>query len=571
MPDRESISPGDPTVLLEGVHVRYPVVEDRVTSFKEFVLERLRSRPEPRELHALDGVTLAVAPGETLGVVGRNGAGKTTLLKVIAGVLTPSEGRVRTQGRVVPLLGVGAGFQPDLTGRENVFLALTMLGISLKRAAELFDEVVDFAELRDVIDRPIRQYSAGMVARLGFAVGTAERADLLLLDEVLAVGDERFQEKCLQRIGEVCSAGTTVLLVSHSAPAISHCRRAVWVCDGRVAADGHPGEVLADYRRGVSPDTDPSIIVPVEDESPRMPVHESPQTEPIDDAELVSALRRKCSAWGSPFHAFRVFSELREIALRRGVDFDRVLELGPSSSPLLPVCFAAAGANRVASTGENAPVTADELGMLKSYLAPVCGARWWRYSADVYSGDDLEAPTCWNEVDIESCLSIVERLPSLGSGRIPVADGSFSFVYSAGSLAHVADPEAAVLESARVVSPGGGFVHEILFSELTFADPLADLRYSEDEWSRRLLARRHTEGSYNPPPGVHRDLAFGHRWRLSDFVAAMERAGFVDISAEPVVILKHDVIDPRRLAEPFRSRSLEDLAVLVAYVSGRRG
>ena len=224
----------------------------------------------------------------------------------------------------------------------------------------------------------------------------------------------------------------------------------------------------------------------------------------------------------------------------------------------------------MASTGASLPVPAEELDLLKSYLGPVSGARWWRYAADVYTGGALEAPNCWNNVDIESRSSIIEYLPDLASGRIPVADGAFTFVYSSGSLGYVADPDVTVHECARVLAPGGGVAHEIVFSELTSEDPLADLRHTEDEWQRLLLARKHTEGVATASPGVPLDLAYSHRWRVSDFVASMERAGSVDISVEPAIQLKREAIVPSDLAEPFRSRSLEDLAILAAHVYGRK-
>lgn len=550
--------------------MRFQVVEDRVTSFKEFVLERMGPRTNSRELCALDGVDLEVSQGEMLGVVGRNGAGKTTLLRVTAGVLTPSEGRVRTRGRVVPLLGVGAGFQPDLTGRENVFLALTMLGVSRRRAGELFNRVVDFAELREVIDRPIRQYSAGMVARLGFAVGTADHADLLLLDEVLAVGDERFQEKCLQRIGDACTAGTTVLLVSHSASAISHCQRAVWIREGRVAADGRPGEVLADYRRDGLDSAPPMVSLPGEDFGPGMPHPTLPTSEPVDDTELVGILRRRCGDPASPFHALRIFSELRDIGLRFGFDFDRVVEVGPRSVPLLLVCFAGSGATRVASAAGGGAPDGEELEVLKSYLGAAGGIGWWRYAADAYPGGTLESDLLWTKIDLERRAEAIERSAVPPTGRLPFADGSFTFAYSIDSLAHVADPEVAVRESARVLAPGGGVVHEVVFSNLDDPDTLADLRLSKDEWRPKREGRKTTDGLFEVPPGVPPELAYGHRWRASDFVSAMERAGFEDIVVEPIIRLEDAAIDVNGLAEGFRSKETNDLAVVMARICGRR-
>jgi ABC-2 type transport system ATP-binding protein len=557
-------------VRLDGVRVRFQVIEDRVTSFKEAVLQRLAGRPKPGEVLALDGVDLVVAPGEMVGVVGRNGAGKTTLLRVVAGVLTPTEGRVRTVGTVVPLLGVGAGFQPDLTGRENTLLGLTMLGVSRRDAVGHLDSVVEFAELEDVIDRPIRQYSAGMVARLGFAVGTAERADVLLLDEVLAVGDERFQEKCLRRICEACAAGTAVLLVSHSGSAISHCRRAVWIHDGRVAADGRPGEVLADYRRDRSDGAGPSAVASLAVAAPGRRHPLLPESESVNDTELVAILRRRCGDPSSPFHAVRVFAELRDLALRRGFDLDRVLEIGPRSLPLVLVCFAAAGAGRVASVAGDAIPSSGELDLLKAYLGVVGGIGWWRWVADVYAGGTLVPEALWNDIDLERRAASVERVPARPGARLPFADASFTFVYSVGSLAHVRDPDRVIADSARVLVPGGAAVHEVVFSDLDSADALADLRIAEDEWSQVAAARETAEGMFDVPSGVPPSLVYGHRWRASDFIAAMEGAGFRDVVVEPIVRLREDLIDPSTLAEPFRSKTLDDLSIVMARLSGRR-
>ncbi len=559
-----------PVVLLDGVTVCYQVVEDRVTSFKEYVIRRLSGASDSRELHALDDVDLTVSSGEMVGIVGRNGAGKTTLLKVVAGVLTPTEGRVRTEGSVIPLLGVGAGLQPDLTGRENAVLTMTMLGIPRKRVSRLIDPVIDFAELREVIDRPIRQYSAGMVARLGFAVGTAEPAALLLLDEVLAVGDERFQDKCLQRIGEACAAGTTVLLVSHSGSAISHCRRAVWIRDGRVASDGMPGEVLADYRNDERMMIGSRVVVPNEPLPPGNPHPLLPESEPVDDTELVAILRRRCGDPTSPFHALRVFAELRDVGVRQGVDFDRVLEIGPRSLPLVLACFAAAGSSRVAAVTDGGVPSPAELSLLKAYLGAAGGIGWWRYAADAYPGGTLESDLLWNDIDLEHRVSAVERLRLRPSGRLPCADATFSFAYSIDSLAHVADPGLTVGESARVLASGGAVVHEIVLSDLDNPDTLADLRQPEDDWLRRLASREGIDGLFDVPPGVPAELAYGHRWRSSDFVEAMEREGFEDIVVEPIIRLKHGVDDREELAEPFRSKNPDDLAVVVARIFGRR-
>src|SRR6516225_6716895 len=207
----------EPVILLDAVSVRYRVPQERIESYKEYAIRRLQGRIGIAEFWGLRDVSLRVHAGEIFGIVGRNGAGKTTLLKIVARVLRPTRGRVRVRGHVAPLLELGAGFHPELTGRENIFLNAALLGHTHKETEGRFDEIIEFAEIGDFIDAPIRTYSSGMVARLGFAVATAWRPDVLILDEVLAVGDEAFQAKCRTRLQSFRDNGATVLLVSHSA------------------------------------------------------------------------------------------------------------------------------------------------------------------------------------------------------------------------------------------------------------------------------------------------------------------------------------------------------------------
>lgn len=235
-------------VLLEDVWLRYRVPEERLRSLKEFLIRRAKGTLRIAEFWALRGVNLEVHTGEVVGVVGRNGAGKTTLMKVISRVLRPTKGRVRVWGQVAPLLALGAGFHDDLTGRENVFLASAILGFSREDVARRFDRIVAFAELEPFIDRPLRTYSAGMRARLGFAVATDVAPDVLILDEVLAVGDAAFQAKCQQRIEAFRRAGATVLVVSHHPQTITGlASRALLLDAGSVVADGPASQVLERY------------------------------------------------------------------------------------------------------------------------------------------------------------------------------------------------------------------------------------------------------------------------------------------------------------------------------------
>jgi ABC-type polysaccharide/polyol phosphate transport system ATPase subunit len=202
----------------------------------------------PQEIWALKDVSFAVQPGTVLGIIGPNGAGKTTLLKVLGRVTLPTEGRVVGRGRVISLLEVGAGFQPELSGRENVFLNAALYGIPRAEVDRRLDDIVEWAELKDFIDVPVKSYSTGMYLRLAFSVAVNMEPDILLADEVLAVGDLAFQERCLQRVEKAGAAGQTVLFVSHDMASISRlCDRVIWLNAGRVVADGEPTEIVGRY------------------------------------------------------------------------------------------------------------------------------------------------------------------------------------------------------------------------------------------------------------------------------------------------------------------------------------
>ncbi|MEP7340664.1 MAG: ATP-binding cassette domain-containing protein [Acidobacteriota bacterium] len=242
---------GGTVIRLENVTVEYRAPRERIRSFKEYAIRLLQGRVEHEEFRALDDVSLEIRQGEVFGLVGHNGAGKSTLLKVVSRVLRPTRGRVVVTGHVAPLLELGAGFHPELSGRENVFLNGTLLGFSRVRMESLFEGIVEFAELQDFIDAPLRTYSTGMGVRLGFAVATASRPDILIVDEVLAVGDELFQEKCAARIAEFRQSGTTVLLVTHDTRTVlGMCDRAAWLDHGKLAAIGSVDEVVEAYHRG---------------------------------------------------------------------------------------------------------------------------------------------------------------------------------------------------------------------------------------------------------------------------------------------------------------------------------
>lgn len=238
-------------IHLADVSVRYRAPEERVGTFKEYAIRLLQRRVRYKDFFALDSVSLDVRQGEIFGVIGRNGAGKSTLLKVVSRVLTPTHGRVYLGGRVAPLLELGAGFHPELTGRENVMLNGTLLGRSLRELQDRMEAIIEFAELGAFIEAPLRTYSSGMAARLGFSVATAWPPEILLLDEVLAVGDEAFRKKCNLRMQSFRDAGATILMVSHDMDTVgAMCDRAAWLENGKIHSTGPTPKVIEDYRAG---------------------------------------------------------------------------------------------------------------------------------------------------------------------------------------------------------------------------------------------------------------------------------------------------------------------------------
>jgi ABC-type polysaccharide/polyol phosphate transport system ATPase subunit len=244
-------------IRVDRVSRRFRVHAHEARSLKELFVRG--GRTGAADVLALDDVTVHVEPGEAVGLVGRNGSGKSTLLRLVAGIIKPTSGSVAVGGRVGSLLELGAGFHPDFSGRENVFLNGAIYGLRRAQIRERFDEIVAFAELEHAIDRPVRTYSSGMYMRLGFAIAAHLDADVLLLDEVFAVGDEAFQRKCFGKVFEFKQRGGTIVFVSHDASQVERlCERAVLLREGRLEYDGPTHEAIVRYRRVLAAEADPA-------------------------------------------------------------------------------------------------------------------------------------------------------------------------------------------------------------------------------------------------------------------------------------------------------------------------
>lgn len=236
-------------IEVNNVSMRFNMAREKHESLKEYFLAAVQGKLQFEEFYALRDVSLKVEKGEFYGLIGLNGSGKSTLLKVIAGVYKPSMGSVTVNGSIAPLIELGAGFDMDLTARENIYLNGTVLGLTPKYIDSKFDEIVEFSELRDFLDVPLKNYSSGMVSRIAFSIATITKPDILIADEILSVGDFMFQEKCEKRMAELMSGGTTVILVSHSIDQIERmCDRVTWLEKGRVRMTGTTAEVCAAYK-----------------------------------------------------------------------------------------------------------------------------------------------------------------------------------------------------------------------------------------------------------------------------------------------------------------------------------
>lgn len=235
-------------IVVDNVSMRFSLASERLDSFKEYVIKTIKQQVSYDEFWALTDVSFEVGQGDALGLIGLNGCGKSTMLKVIAGVLKPTKGSVQVYGSVAPLIELGAGFDMDLTARENVFLNGALLGHSRKEMLTYYDDIVSFSELHDFMDTPVKNFSSGMMSRLAFAIATIGTPDILIVDEVLSVGDFRFQEKCEARIQNMIDKGTTILFVSHSIAQVKKlCNKVVWLEKGHVKRYGDAAEICDEY------------------------------------------------------------------------------------------------------------------------------------------------------------------------------------------------------------------------------------------------------------------------------------------------------------------------------------
>lgn len=236
-------------IQLDNVTVRFRIPHEKIPTLQEYAIRWLKRRTVSfTDFNALDNVSFSIKQGETVGIVGANGAGKSTLLKVISRVIRPTQGRVFLRGRIAPLLELGAGFDYEMTGRENIFLNGAVLGFSRKEMATRLNRIVEFSGISDFIDAPIRTYSSGMVARLGFAVATDIQPEVLIIDEVLSVGDAEFQQKSSARISKYHNDGSTILIVSHNSTAIKQlCDRVIWLDRGSIKMLGNANDIVDQY------------------------------------------------------------------------------------------------------------------------------------------------------------------------------------------------------------------------------------------------------------------------------------------------------------------------------------
>lgn len=233
---------------IRNVSVRFNKSTENISGLKEYIIKMIKRELMFQEFFALKDINFTVRKGESWGLIGKNGSGKSTLLKLISGIIKPYKGNITVQGSISPLIELGAGFDPELTARENIFLNGALLGYNKKFIIENFDKIIEFAELSEFIDIPLKNFSSGMSARLGFAIATITKPDILIVDEVLAVGDFAFQQKCKNRMEELLSGGTTLLFVSHSIEQVQElCQKAIWLEHGNIKAIGDSISIAQQY------------------------------------------------------------------------------------------------------------------------------------------------------------------------------------------------------------------------------------------------------------------------------------------------------------------------------------
>lgn len=236
-------------INIEDVSMMFNISKEKVDSLKEYIIKILKNELMFQEFWALQNISFQIKKGESIGLIGLNGSGKSTLLKIIAGVLKATKGRVEVKGSIAPLIELGAGFDMDLSARENIYLNGAILGYSRKEISEKFEDIVDFAELWDFIDVPVKNFSSGMLARLGFSIATISQPDILIVDEILSVGDLSFQKKCEKRIANMVRNNTTIILVSHSMAQVREiCQKVIWLEKGQIKEVGETEKITLLYQ-----------------------------------------------------------------------------------------------------------------------------------------------------------------------------------------------------------------------------------------------------------------------------------------------------------------------------------
>ena len=519
---------------LSGVEVCYRVPHDRITSFKERMLRFVKGGVSHRDLWALRAINLSVERGELLGVVGRNGAGKSTLLAIMARVLTPTAGRVEIRGRAVPLLQLGAGFHPDLSGDENMLLNGSLLGFPEEEILRRRPEVIDFAELDGFLHLPVRQYSSGMVARLGFALATLDRPDVLLVDEALAVGDIAFQEKCLARIEGFRTDGTTIILVSHQPDAIERCDRAILLEGGELVLAGNPRAVVERY---VGATRSSAVVVPA-----------APTAAELDDA-AVERLGKYLHDLHHPVGAVRFANEIRRVARRYGFDADRVVQVGANALPACLFCLAATGSSWATTTGAGPALDEVTMARLLTLLRMI------------------------GELDDTDPKSYRDRLrPGRHLDRLG-ADPSGSRATLALALLtieHEEDPRSFLRALHEALEPGGGFLLQSDLLPVGLPEPLVFCRLGEDDYAAERRRRPKDWAVPGVPTEIEPHRAFANRWLRSDLEQAIADTGFEILNVEPLVRGSEDEIRRDELVPPFHARSIADLTTLRLRLAARR-